>query len=1049
MSALLKAFVLSLVWLKMNEGTSTAAASEGAGHGVEAEVPERVARCLKESKDFGQYKRTRSFKFVHLFAGPRDVLATSLRTECEKGGILLEVESYDKFMNQTHDLSAAEPLDGILNKAKNMECDGGHASFHCGSFSRARLNAKGDGPGPVRSGSEIYGLSTNNRRQQAEADKGTVLAVRSGLVIAEGVMAQRKRAVPTVGTLENPSGSETREEGPAWELPELKDFVERLEAATATFNTCAYQNKEKDRWFKPGRITGCLAELTSLSRKCTCPSGVKHQSLIGKALTARVAEHPEKLTKVYAVLVAKAFKTTLQMEWWRHQLRVKQEKVSAAQKNWIASKMKKQVPPTSLGDLASSKRSWTAENVDEDVVPSDGPSKRKRKEGENMHFVGGMRNPAKAVSRLHKLGEAGHDVRRLWMRFVRDHPEALEAASSYGSENCKLDAETLTAWRREIESFWKAKEFDDVVLKEPGRFTSPLDAKLWEGWRKFSSDPERDLVQWIRAGAPLGMAEDIRYSSIFPVTDEELPDPEGMPDMEAQLGFDNYKSFREEPEHARQEGERYLKKGFCMELDENEPKEQFPTGTISKWALNLKEKEDGTIKRRVIIDLLRSGGNSWCKVREGIVLPRIQDVLDSLKYLREHCFSIMLKAQKEEWPYADQCEEIELVSADLADAYCHLAVAKKELGNWAMPSIEPGRYLVFTAMLFSFKGAPLILGRCAARLARLLQALIPSEEMQSQLYMDDQRWMMQGARWRRRENLALISYMCGALGVNLQFMKDVRGTDTTWIGTRMELRLAEEVLILSIPHKMMNEVKKVLTSWESKGMVPLRDVRAVTGHLSWICGIITRARWCVNIPYTVIAQTMNDVKVETERASRRDDTRPKPHMVAVHRMELPRQWFLAMFDKTDEFALRHEPLFEVHPTFALITDASPQGVGATLADTDKTDKVLVPLEALEIPVTEEIAKWTGIQWKEASGQGPLEAWAVLMALREWKHRLKGCSVLIRSDSVVALATVRRSAAHSPVLNGIGAELALRAEELQLGLSWHNTCQGHGTRKLNG
>ena len=106
----------------------------------------------------------------------------------------------------------------------------------------------------------------------------------------------------------------------------------------------------------------------------------------------------------------------------------------------------------------------------------------------------------------------------------------------------------------------------------------------------------------------------------------------------------------------------------------------------------------------------------------------------------------------------------------------------------------------------------------------------------------------------------------------------------------MELKLSEEVLILSIPHKMMVEVKKVFSSWRNKGMVPLREVRALTGRLSWICGIITRARWCANIMYTVIAQVMNDMKVEPERAAKRDVTHthththvPKPHMVAVHR----------------------------------------------------------------------------------------------------------------------------------------------------------------------
>jgi hypothetical protein len=79
---------------------------------------------------------------------------------------------------------------------------------------------------------------------------------------------------------------------------------------------------------------------------------------------------------------------------------------------------------------------------------------------------------------------------------------------------------------------------------------------------------------------------------------------------------------------------------------------------------------------------------------------------------------------------------------------------EEELGNCATPSVVPDRYLIFTAMLFGFEGAPLIMGRSASTLARLLQSLIPPDEMQSQLYMDDPLWMLQGPRWRRQENLA-------------------------------------------------------------------------------------------------------------------------------------------------------------------------------------------------------------------------------------------------------------------------------------------------------
>ena len=55
--------------------------------------------------------------------------------------------------------------------------------------------------------------------------------------------------------------------------------------------------------------------------------------------------------------------------------------------------------------------------------------------------------------------------------------------------------------------------------------------------------------------------------------------------------------------------------------------------------------------------------------------------------------------------------------------------------------------------------------------------------------------------------------------------------------------------------------------------------------------------------------------MENERASKREDTRPKPFMAAVHRMELPRRWFIAMSDKPDKFALRREPLRQVPAQF--------------------------------------------------------------------------------------------------------------------------------------
>jgi len=43
---------------------------------------------------------------------------------------------------------------------------------------------------------------------------------------------------------------------------------------------------------------------------------------------------------------------------------------------------------------------------------------------------------------------------------------------------------------------------------------------------------------------------------------------------------------------------------------------------------------------------------------------------------------------------------------------------------------------------------------------------------------------------------------------------------------------------------------------------------------------------------------------------------------------------------------------------------------------------------MENPLKREHAEWMGIPWDDPAGQGPLEAWAILMALRKWKHRIR-------------------------------------------------------------
>ena len=115
--------------------------------------------------------------FLHLFCGPRDKLGEALVAEAAEAGLEVKVEAYD--LCKGHDLTDPNLVREILEKAKAGKYQGAHSGFPCTTFTRLRWRPEEGQPGPVRSRQHIYGLPTNTRAQQDEADRGTLLAATS------------------------------------------------------------------------------------------------------------------------------------------------------------------------------------------------------------------------------------------------------------------------------------------------------------------------------------------------------------------------------------------------------------------------------------------------------------------------------------------------------------------------------------------------------------------------------------------------------------------------------------------------------------------------------------------------------------------------------------------------------------------------------------------------------------------------------------------------------------------------------------------------------
>lgn len=77
-----------------------------------------------------------------------------------------------------HDLEAATPYKDHVASTVKGDVDGYHSGFPSGNFSRLRWRKQPGLPGPVRSRAHRYGFPDDNKKQQAEADMGTILMSR-------------------------------------------------------------------------------------------------------------------------------------------------------------------------------------------------------------------------------------------------------------------------------------------------------------------------------------------------------------------------------------------------------------------------------------------------------------------------------------------------------------------------------------------------------------------------------------------------------------------------------------------------------------------------------------------------------------------------------------------------------------------------------------------------------------------------------------------------------------------------------------------------------
>ena len=634
--------------------------------------------------------------------------------------------------------------------------------------------------------------------------------------------------------------------------------------------------------------------------------------------------------------------------------------------------------------------------------------------------VGGMRDPHKAVGKIPTVQMLGKKLWARWTNFVEKMPEALKVAENYGTPDCQFDPAVLQAWEDELREEWEV-ETKPPTLTEAGVYKTPVKEEILRAWVRKSGDPESEVCDWLKDGTPLGIELPIKRTGVFPPMEgnkDAGPQSYVIADavLERPETLKNYKSVDEDLEGAEMELQRYEEANYMRRVPLEEAQRAYAGGTTSRLGLVTKTKESGEVKRRIVIDLRRSGGNQLSELPERLVLPRAIDAIKMMKDIRKRADRAVESVET---------NVLELAVVDIQDAFTVLPVAKAELRHTLAPSTREGEVLMFQALLFGYKVAPLLYSRFAALLARLLQSAVDLSRGGHQVYLDDSVWALQGTVEERTVTLAFILTTMASLGVKVSLGKGTRAHSVTWIGIKLTL-VDQDTLVLGLPEKFLDEMLGVLGPWEKMGYAPLKELRSIAGKNAWLSGVLPRARWATAVLYAVLTQTLKEEE-EASKKEDKEDKKPKKGLFAVKRLELARIWLCQYLQAAKTRVMRRVHLGRSPGAdIRITTDASPEALGGILVVNNKI------LAACFYTLEEKDAQELLVEYKTSSSQSVMEALAILVCLRRWGPRIKGNGVTlaVQADSVTALALTQRlgAKASSPGLNFIGAELSLCLEE---------------------
>ena len=640
------------------------------------------------------------------------------------------------------------------------------------------------------------------------------------------------------------------------------------------------------------------------------------------------------------------------------------------------------------------------------------------KEREDKKYPGGLRNPNSAVAQSPSLRRTGARVRQVFEKIGTLGPlrsQILEVIQQMGTSKCQGFPPELIATASNL----LRSEFGlENRLHHAG-----FDADLWAALLTDANDPELEVPRWLAEGCPTGIGDSIiAPCGVFPPATGissaiQASKVHALLSEQQQWRHESHKNYVsfyiDDGRLAEDEVRRIADKDFIERFRSwDEVVTRWPKAIASKVALIVKERDDGTTKVRMVIDLRRSGGNGDVILPERVVLPRLSDLTASIGNLLDR---------------SQAADRVELAVVDFEDAFHTLSLRERDRGVMAIRTLNG--WAVFRRLCCGMAAAPLVWCRVGAAAGRLGQSLFLPHELRLQIFVDDPAIVTQGTPEIRHWRFGVLLLFWSVLGFRFNWPKAHRGHTVPWIGAQVTVKTQDHVagVLAELNPKKFCEIKGCVNKLrKAKGMVDLKVVKTLAGQLSWASGLFPWIRSFNTMLWGAIAAHT------AEQARTKWSAKKRPmQLFFVVRITRALDWIAALFAGAIRGVAgkrlsiqRWIPSGEAWRVgrVAIRTDASPFGCGGILFIEEW------PAQWFAQEWTDSDAEIFGATLGDPAWQAEWELIALLLAVDAWIAHLRDQrALLVQLDATAALYTAARGAGRTPVMNAIAAEIALRME----------------------